>query len=222
MNYVEDHSGINFNALKQRGFSVFKFFLSDLLFINFRLFEEEYIATTEPCDNKKGFRIKYVYYGSWFRWNLPADQLGKIRKKAAVLLTADILLYVFAAVFSGGVNSFRLVAYPGIAALLGISLKTLGVMQFLLAKQRTTKSTFEDIGRRIRAWSVVQIAGVALAAIGCAYYLITYGFVMNWLITALLYILNGAAAALLMRMYVKIPVKVEKNDILEHVNAVTG
>ena len=29
-------------------------------------FQEEYLAVKEPCANRNGFRIRYVYYGKWY------------------------------------------------------------------------------------------------------------------------------------------------------------
>lgn len=184
-------------------------------------FEEEYMATTEPCDNRQGFRIKYVYYGNWHIWNLPEEQLKKVKIKVLVLLAADIVLFALAALLPSDVNSHKYVAFPGIIAVLALALKTLGVFQFLLAKYRTTKSNFEDAGRRIRFWSIVQVACTVLSSIGCIYCIYAFGFVIYRLMTALLYALDAAACVLIFRTFVKIPVKVEKNDVLEHVERVT-
>lgn len=33
-------------------------------------FEEDYTAVKEPCDNKRGFKVRYVYVGLWYGWDI--------------------------------------------------------------------------------------------------------------------------------------------------------
>lgn len=184
-------------------------------------FEEEYTATVEPCDNKQGFKIKYVYYGNWYLWNVPEEQLKALKRKILLLSLLDAVLFILAAALPSDVNAYRLVAFPGIAALLALMLKWIGIFQFLFAKYRTTKSTFEDVGRRIRVWSVIQIAGAALSFAGCIYYIAAYGFLTTRCVTALFYALSAVVSGIVLHIFRKIPGKVEKNAILDHVTRAT-
>lgn len=185
-------------------------------------FEEEYIATVEPCNNKKGYRIKYVYYGNWYVWNLPEKQLVKTKVRIGLLALCDILLYTWAAAFPSDLNGYKLVAFTGIGALLSLVLKLIGIGQFMFAKNKTSRSNFEDAGRRIRAWSVIQIVCLLASMAGCIYYLIAYGFYINRLVTTLLYPADAAVCYVLYRIYAKIPARVEKNDVLKHVKLATA
>ena len=43
-------------------------------------FQEEYLAVKEPCANRNGFRIRYVYYGKWYLWDKPEAELLKTKR----------------------------------------------------------------------------------------------------------------------------------------------
>ena len=77
---------------------------------------EDYTAIVTPCNNKKGFRIDYIYYAPWFLWKLPEDQLAKIKQTVFIECIACILLFVTAAVIPSGLNALRLVAFPALLA----------------------------------------------------------------------------------------------------------
>lgn len=180
-------------------------------------FEEEYTATVEPCNNKRGFQIKYVYYGNWYLWNLPEEDLRREKRGILYLAALDVLLFFLAAALPSDVNGYAFVAFTGIVALLAVALKMLGVLQFLFAKYLTTKSNFEDAERRIRVWSIIQSVCTAVSSAGCIYYMIAFGFYPNRLVTMLLYALDTAVTILVLRRYIRIPHKVKANDVLEHV-----
>lgn len=64
-------------------------------------FEEDYTAVKEPCDNKRGFKVRYVYVGLWYGWDIGRGELKRWKRRLPALCVAGICLLLM-----GGRNQF--------------------------------------------------------------------------------------------------------------------
>lgn len=180
-------------------------------------FQEEYLAVKEPCANRNGFRIRYVYYGKWYLWDKPEAELLKTKRMMLLEAIAAAAAWVLTAVCPSGLNSLPFVAFPAIASLCALLLMLFGVGQFCLAGYRTTRSNFEDADRRMRLYALLYLLSTAAAALGCLFYQLRYGVDLPGAAVLVGNAVQAALAAQIRRQYRNIPVTTERNDTIYHV-----
>lgn len=180
-------------------------------------FQEDYAAVEVPCDNKKGFRIDYVYFGNWLVWNLPEKELK--RRKGLILLEgiASALACFGTAAVPSALNRLPLVAFPAILAICALLIELFGVGHFCLAGYKATKFTYETVNRRMRVYPVCNLIFSAAAAGGCVYYICAYGAAPDRFAVLLGHAVLAVLSFLIRRQYAAIPVTTEKNDALYHI-----
>ena len=181
-------------------------------------FQEDYAAVKVPCANKNGFRIDYVYYGSWLVWNLPEKELK--RRRSLILLEgiASVLACFAVAVIPSALNRLPLVAFPAILAICALLIELFGIGHFYLAGYKTAKFTYETVNRRMRIYPVCNLIFSAAAAGGCFYYICAYGAAPDGIAVLMGHLVLAALSFMIRRQYVTIPVTTEKNDALYHID----
>lgn len=184
-------------------------------------FMEEYTAVVVPADNKKGFVIDYVYYGTWYLWNLPEPVLKAQKTIMLIEGIAGAVAAVTAAAIPSWYNAQSYVAFPAIIAALLYFLEMFGLGQFFFAKYRTTRSNYTAANRKLRIYPILNAIAAFAAMLGCIYYLLAYVYSMTGICLGMLYCLEGLASCLIYRRYVRIPVTSEGNDVLKHVQRAT-
>ena len=119
-------------------------------------FEENYRAEKVPADNKKGFRMEYVYIGPWYVWVQDEEQ---IRREKRVILNACIIslaLYSVAALQYAEVNYARFVSMAGMLSLAPFVFVAFGVFQFYFSGEKMTAQTFSDISAKLKIAPVLH------------------------------------------------------------------
>ena len=180
-------------------------------------FQEEYLAVKEPCANRNGFRIRYVYYGTWYLWDRPEEELRKTKRTVLAEATAAAAAWLLTALCPSTLNSLSFVAFPAIASLCALLLTLFGVGQFCLAGYRTTRSNFEDADRRMRLYVPLYLLSAAAAALGCLVYLLRYGVDLPGAAVLVGNAAQAALAAKIRAQYRRLPVTTERNDTIYHV-----
>lgn len=184
-------------------------------------FNEEYTAAVVPANNKDGFKIKYVYYGPWYFWNLPEKELKRRKRIIALQWLGCVMFYIFAAVVGAEANSISYIAFPAMFSLCAKIFGSFGICQFFFAEYRTTRANYEDSNRRIRLFIRLNAILVLCAAAGLLVYIVCYGFALYRLVALLGYMADGCLSAAIWKRYAAIPFNTEKNDTLNQIERAT-
>lgn len=180
-------------------------------------FQEEYLAVKEPCANRNGFRIRYVYYGTWYLWDRPVELLRKTKRTVLMEGCAAAAVWVLTAICPSALNRLPFVAFPAIASLCALLIALFGIGQFFFAGYRTTRSNFEDADRRIRLYVTLYLLSTAAAALGSVVYLLRYGFEIYGAAVLIGNAAQAVLAAKIRSQYRTIPTTTERNDTIYHV-----
>lgn len=116
------------------------------------------MAVDVPADNKKGFRIRYVYYGPWYMW----DESESVIRREKVVYTGTCLLeavcFLTAATRECALNYHVLVGMFGMLAVAAFVFKAIGVVRFGAARKRMTRPAYQEIS------GMMKVAGSLEAA----------------------------------------------------------
>lgn len=178
---------------------------------------KEYAASVVPANNKDGFKIKYVYCGPWYIWDLPQAQLKREKNVIAAEYLGSVAAYVLTAALVRDTNSLALVAFPAIVAMIALFMETFGILQFRFAAYKTSRSTYTVADRRMRIYPMLLMASAGLASLGAVYYMIGFGFSPDRLGASIGYAIVAALACALWLRYRRIPFTTEKNDTIDHI-----
>ena len=172
-------------------------------------FEDCYTAVP----NGSGFKMKYIYYAPWYVWDMPEKSLR--RQKCAMLLCsiAGLCISLLSAVQRSALNTAPVAFLLFALALCCHVMEFRGLFQFLGARYRTTKMTYEYVNRLLLTAPILRAAfSGALAVMGISA-AVTGGMIS--FAAALGYGLSAASAVWVYRLYSRIPVTIEENDSLE-------
>ncbi len=184
-------------------------------------FEDCYTAVPVPAGNARGFKMKYIYYAPWHVWDLPEKQLRRL-KWALLLCSAAGLC----ASLSAMVQRSPLNRTPAVFALCALALcchimELLGLVQFVGARYRTTKMTYEEVGGLLSVMPTARAALSGVLTVVCAIHAVLGGGAVS-LGMALGFALSAAAALWVRHQYSRIPVKTEENDSLKQYDKGVG
>ena len=175
-------------------------------------FEEDYTAVKEPCDNKRGFKVRYVYVGLWYGWDIGREELKRWKRRLPALCAVSICLLLLGGVINSPLNYAALVQIPAMLGLAAAVFEAFGVGQFCAAGERLERQDFEDIDVKLRAAPALHggLLGVACAA-GLLEAIRKGG---GWpdACVSLCFGLSAALAFLTWRGYSRLPRKKVKNE----------
>lgn len=179
------------------------------------LFEENYTAVEVPAQNKKGYKIEYLYSGPWYIWDMPKDKLKREKWMELGLSLTGIFLYLFTGAANTPVNTSKLGVILAVLALCIHVLEIFALIKFICAGYRTTKMTYQKVDRILGAATGLRgilLCGVAFVAF---VYAVTGGMDMLSLLVTAGYLGCGSIAFMIYRRYNKITFYTEKNRSLE-------
>ena len=112
-----------------------------------------------PADNKKGFRIRYVYYGPWYIWDEPESVIRREKAVYTVACLLEAVCFLTAATRGCALNYHVLVGVFGMLAVAAFVFKAIGVVRFGAAKKRMTRPAYQEIS------GMMKVAGSLEAAL---------------------------------------------------------
>ena len=184
-------------------------------------FEDNYMAISVPADNKKGFKIEYVYYAPWHYWDLPKPELKRVKRVVALEMLAGILLFALASGVDTGVNKTVSVLVPGAVCLCGMIFELLGVCQFFFSKYETTRTNMQDVTNKLMFATLVHLFAAAAASLLGALYMDRNGVHPLDVLCVSSYLLSGVAGVDIRRRYAGIPRREKANDALDKYEPMT-
>lgn len=175
-------------------------------------FEENYSAVEVPCRNRRGFKIRYIYTGLWYRWKAEPGTLRRYRCLIGAACAAGIALFLAASLQDSALNYARYVSLTGTLSIAALLFEVIGVVQFLAAKERVTGITFRDIDTKLRVAPVIHFALLLCTAIFCACEMIPAGGMAGDFPVPILYLSAGACSFAVFALYRRLPYVKEKGE----------
>lgn len=181
-------------------------------------FEENYTAVPVPAKNRRGFRMRYIYYAPWYLWALPEPQLRREKRYILFCSAAGLILFLLSAAQPSALNRSPLVFLPVAAALCCHVAELFALLQFMAAQYRTTKMTWEDVDRALRFAPPARALCCGFCALACLASLVK-GFSPRTVCMAAGFGAAALTARAVNRRYSRIPLSVEDNHALQKADA---
>ncbi|ANU48022.1 hypothetical protein ADH76_12975 [Enterocloster clostridioformis] len=172
-------------------------------------FEENYKAVQEPCNNRKGFKMRYVYIGRWYVWNIPPGQLQTAKRLIGTACVFSVLLFLLGGLVDSPLNYDRYVELPGLLSIAALLFEVIGVVQFCTAKERLTCIDFQDIRTKLHAAPFLH--GVLLFCTAMAAMFRMAGCALADAVVPLCYFLSGLLSVTILLYFRSLPYRVDIN-----------
>lgn len=176
-------------------------------------FEEDYTPVAIPKKGGSGTRIRYVYDGLWYVWNLPERELKKKKELIAGCSMGGLLLLLITGIQASGINQSIPVACLGTAALGIHVLELFRIVQFLLSGDRTDRINWNSVNGVLRM--IPAARGMCLTLAFAAGWLAACPFTWKGFWVEAGYLACAVLAFLEAFLYRGIPAGTEKNRTME-------
>lgn len=178
-------------------------------------FEACYMAVETDEGGKK--KIRYVYYGPWYYWEATEQQIKK--GKSGMLLQSLLSLAICALLLMRYQPQLECwyVLLPAAAALCFQILELSGVIQFLCAKNPTTKLNYDEVRRIMELAPVGREYSSVLTAAALVIRGISMGVWLDAVVTALGWLTGAYLANRINKQFFLLPVRMEENHVLEQI-----
>lgn len=175
-------------------------------------FEENYRAVPEPCDNKRGFKMRYVYIGLWYVWNLPPERVRTAKRLMGMACTLSTLLFFSGAFLNSPLNHDRYVSLTGMLSIAALVFELFGTAQFCAARERMTSIDFHDIQAKLMLAPLAHGLLLLVTAAFAVWQLLRRdGFGLADAVVPICYALSGLLSLLMFLCFRSLPVRKEKN-----------
>ncbi|MGN0976943.1 MAG: hypothetical protein ACI4PH_02705 [Faecousia sp.] len=175
-------------------------------------FEENYKAVPEPCDNKRGCKIHYVYIGPWYVWNTPRERIQTAKRLISLACVFSVLIFFLGSVADSPLNYARYVEFPGSLSLAALIFEVIGVVQFCAAREKMTNMDFDDIRRKLLIAPPLHGLLLFWAVIAALIQLAGRDVTLMDAIVPLCFFLSGALSVLIFLYYRSLPYRKEENE----------
>lgn len=174
-------------------------------------FEENYRAIKEPCNNRKGFRMNYVYIGPWYVWNVPRARVQTVKRLIGAACLFSVILFGSGSLLDSFLNCSRYVELFGILSVAALLYEVIGVIQFCAVKEQMTNMDFEDIKNKMMIAPLLHAALLLGAVTAAVCQLIGKSFDLTDVVVVLCYFLSGLLSVLIFVCYRSLPWRKDKN-----------
>ena len=174
-------------------------------------FEDNYKAISVPANNKKGFKIRYVYYKPWHIWDLSHRDIKIKKRLIGSLFLFSLLFFIISSAQYTKINFDRVVGIATMLSVCALLFEALGVIQFCVSKNRTTEHNYFDTTRKIMFATILHASLLLIAAAGSITCMMTNGFSVSGTMVTCGYCVSAALAIVLRAQYRSIPLRTEAN-----------
>lgn len=178
-------------------------------------FEEDYMAYQEPYGNKKGFRIRYAYVGTWYAYKLSKEERQRCKRLIGGLCALSTACFALAASRDCELN------YGGLPALFaGLSLAVFlfvwfGAVKFIASAEKITRQNFGETNMLLKLAPIVNALLLWCASGSCIVWLIRNKGPAGAAAVPLFYFFSGVCSFLVTFFYRALPWEKEKNNVWE-------
>lgn len=175
-------------------------------------FEENFKAVQEPCGNKQGFKIRYVYIGLWYVWNVPRERIQTAKRLIGLACGFSVLIFLLGSVADSSLNYSRYVEFPGMLSIAALVFEIFGVAQFCAAKEKMTNMDFHDIQTKLLIAPLLHGALLFCAVIAAIYQLFSMEVGLMDVTVPLCYFFSGLLSLMIFFYFRSLPYRKEKNE----------
>ena len=165
-----------------------------------------------PAQNRKGYRVRRVYKGTYTRWDLAKPAYNRRRLIALAAIAASVVCFFAAVTRPSMVNIIPLSGVPGAICMIPLIFALLGAHQLFTSGNTMATRMFVSRRRYLVFGSFFASALGLIAAILSAVVCIRLGYVAvaeDWF-TAALYLLVSLTALPAALVFFKTPTVTEK------------
>ena len=175
-------------------------------------FEENYLAVQEPCDNRKGFRMRYTYIGPWYVWNTSGERVRSVKRTVGILCVLSVMLFLCGSLMDSRLNAARYVELFGTLSVAALLYEVIGVIQFSTAKEKMTSLDFDDI--KMKMMLAPLLHGILLICAAAAAVIVLVGSKTGSIdiIVILCYFFSGLLSLLIFQCYRSLPWRKGRNE----------
>ena len=175
-------------------------------------FEENYKAVPEPCDNKRGFKMRYVYIGLWYIWNLPPERVRTAKRLIGTACLFSALLFFSGAFLNSPLNHDRYVSLTAMLSIAALVFEVFGTVQFCAAREKMTSMDFHDIQTKLMLAPPAHGILLLVTALFAVWQMVRWdGFGLADAVVPMCYALSGLLSLLMFLYFRSMPVRKEKN-----------
>lgn len=175
-------------------------------------FEENYRAVPEPCNNKRGFKMRYVYIGLWYIWNLPPERVRTAKRLIGTACLFSALLFFSGAFLNSPLNHDRYVSLTGMLSIAALVFEVFGTVQFCAAREKMTSMDFHDIQTKLMLAPPAHGILLLVTALLAVWQMLRWdGFGLADAVVPMCYALSGLLSLLMFLYFRSMPVRKEKN-----------
>lgn len=178
-------------------------------------FDDDYTAVSVPADNRRGFKIQYVYCAPWYSWGLPESELKQKKTLLTAMSVGSLLIFLLTGIQWVELNQTFVVEIAGTFALCFHVLELFSIVRFLVSKYRTDRMTYTYIDRMLKVIPLLRGVCLLAAAGTGTCYMLQYPVKLHTAGVTAGYLFCAIMALYIYNEYRKIPLKTEKNDTLE-------
>ena len=175
-------------------------------------FEENFKAVPELRENGRGTRIRYVYIGLWYVWNLPYRQVKAIKRLVGLAFALCVLLFFVGGMTDSFLNHARYVQLPGMLSIAALVFEAFGVVQFCAAKEKMTCMDFRDIRAKLLIAPILHSILLACAVIAAILEIVHRGFFTRDIIVILCYFCSALLSLAVFLCIRSLPYRAVKNE----------
>lgn len=175
-------------------------------------FEENFIAVEEPCNNRKGFKMRYVYIGLWYVWNLPKERVRTIKWLIGTGCVLSAAVFTLGSLMNSFLNHSRYVELWGALSAAALVFEIFGTAQFCAAKEKMTNMDFDDIKKKMMLAPLLHallLFGTVAAAV-CQ--LFRNPVTLIDVVVTLCFLVSGVLSLLIFLCYRSLPWRKDKNE----------
>lgn len=174
-------------------------------------FEENFRAVKEPCNNKKGYKMNYVYIGSWYVWNTPKERISVAKRLIGAACVFSILIFILGSLADSSLNYYRYVEFPGMLSVAALVVEIFGVVQFCASKEKMTNMDFHDIQMKMLAAPLLHSLLLFCATAAAVWKMLRMDVVLMDVIVPLCYFFSGLLSLMIFLYYRALPYRKDKN-----------
>lgn len=175
------------------------------------VFEENYKAVPELRGSGRGVRMRYVYIGLWYVWDLPPRRIRAVKWFVGLACALCVLLFFAGGSIHSPLNHARYVQLPGTLSIAALVFEMFGAAQFCAAKERMTCMDFRDIRGKLLAAPLLHGILLLCAAAAAVWQVIRTGFLMKDVVVILCYFCSALLSLALFFCIRSLSYRTDKN-----------
>lgn len=175
-------------------------------------FEENFKAVLELRENVRDVRMRYVYIGLWYVWNLSYRQVKVIKRLIGLACVLSVLLYIAGGIIHSPLNCARYVQLTGMLSIAALVFEAFGTVQFCAAKERMNCMDFRDIRGELLIAPLLHGILLICSVIAAIFEIFRNG-VWGWdIIVVLCYFCSALLSLAIFLCIRSLPYRTEKNE----------